>query len=67
MIFVIGQATVQPVDGGGGDSGGNQHGGTGQPPPDNEGREFKMIMPPYYRYFHTMMLRVRAVTGLYSV
>ena len=46
MIFVIGQATVPPVGGGGGDdSGVNQDGGTGQPLPDKEGRELTMITP----------------------
>ena len=39
MIFAIGYAPVPPADGGGDDSGGNQDGSTGQPPPDNEGRE----------------------------
>ena len=39
MIFAIGQAPEPPVDGSGNDSGGNQDGDTGQPPPDNGGRE----------------------------
>ena len=39
MVFAIGQAPEPPVDGSGNDSGGNQDGDTGQPPPDNEGRE----------------------------